>query len=841
MSPSRSARRGLLTAVVLLASLMAFWPMAGGRVTAEGHSAAPASVAQLAEAGLRRVWAVDDSEKVRKYDLSHPLADSPQNPVWDGARIRLFGARNEVVAFQLIMEAGPQGAADLDLRVSGLIGDGYAIPSSDAGSDDPFDYRGKSIELFSEHYLQIEKPSRGGSAWSEAASPGDRYLGWVPDALIPLSAAPGMGGAPLTVEPLSNQGIWVDIWIPRDAPAGVYQGQVQISQRGALLYQIPLELKVYDFALSDESHFDAFFAAEPADIARRHGVAFDSQAFYEIEARYFQMARRHRFDLAVPVRNLSQMRRFHHRYLSGALFTERNGYQGPGEGVGNRVFVIGLYGQVPDEYGGSMENWSQESWWAGSDAWASWFAENAPQVRIFKFLLPDEPENESERALVRLQGDWSHSNPGPGGAIPTFATHWIDDSLAGAVDIWSISANYTLPDNHPSTTAEQVQAERLAGRGVGIYNGFRPASGSTLIDAPATDFRVLPWIGWKYELDHYFYWMTTYWTDYANEGRRWNLFTNPRTTSVQRNGAGTLFYPGQDFVYVEENRGLPGPMASIRMKNWRRGMQDLEYLWLAQQLGLEEEVRLVVDEMVPRALWETSLMQSAAWPERGYRFEAARARLAALIEERYRRFAPAPTPGDSPRYVDVPSQDPQREAIEWLSELGVLEPCGGDGRHFCPDLPLSRAEAARILGRVVYGPSLPAAVGDLPAYEDFDAAAWPPETVIYAQLLRRDGYLAGCDEQGARYCPQAFLRRSEMSVLLLRLAFGPQYRPPPAQGRFGDLARTWWAAPWVEAAVDEGLIGPCRSGEPPRFCPYAPVSRREAAHFLASLLQARQR
>jgi hypothetical protein len=817
---------------LLVLSLLVFFPLAPGQA-----KSSPAR--QALGGGLRRVWAVDEGEKVRKYDLDHPMAESPSNPLWDGERIRLFGARNEVVAFQLILEAGPQGAQGLDVRVSGLIGPGFAIPSSDAGSGDPFDYRGKSIELFSQHYLNITESSRGGSAWSEAADPGEAYLGWVPDPLIPLSAPPGLGGAPLAIEPNANQGIWVDLWIPRQAPPGIYRGQVQISQGGALVHEIPIELKVYDFALPDESHFEAFFAAEPSDIARRHGVPFDSEAFYAIEARYFQMAHRHRFDLVVPVRNLSQMRRFHHRYLSGALYSSRNGYQGPGEDVGNRVFIIGLYGQVPEEYGGSISAWSKESWWAGSDAWANWFAENAPQVRIFKFLAPDEPWDDKKRAMIRMQADWSHSNPGPGGAIPTFVTHWIDESLAGAVDIWSISANFTLPDNHPGTDPEDVEAERRAGRGVGIYNGYRPASGSTLLDAPATDWRVLPWIGWKYGLDHYFHWMTTYWTDYINDGQRWNVFTNPQTTTFRRNGAGTLFYPGEDFVYQEENRGLPGPIASIRMKNWRRGMQDYEYLWLAGQLGLQEEGSLLVDEIVGRALWEASLSQDASWPERGYRFEAVRAQLAPLIEARYREQFPAPASAGASRYRDVPPDDPQREAIEWLSGQQVMGACSGDSEHFCPDLPLWRAQAARIFGRAIYGPGAAELAVGLAGFEDFSPAAWPAEAVAYAQMLRRDGYLAGCDEGGAHFCPESYLRRSEMSVLLLRLLHGPGYQPPPAEGLFGDLARTWWGAPWVEAASKEGLIGPCLDGDPPRFCPYAPVTRREAAHYLAAAIRLR--
>jgi hypothetical protein len=164
-----------------------------------------------------------------------------------------------------------------------------------------------------------------------------------------------------------------------------------------------------------------------------------------------------------------------------------------------------------------------------------------------------------------------------------------------------------------------------------VYNGYRPATGSTLIDTDAIDFRVIPWIGWKYELDHYFYWMTTYWTDWQHDSARWNVFTNPRTATVQRNGSGTFFYPGEDRVYVEEDRGLPGPLSSLRMKNWRRGMQDFEYLWLAHGMGLGADVDRIVDLVVPRALWDANPDQPVTWPVNGHGFETFRRELAEQI------------------------------------------------------------------------------------------------------------------------------------------------------------------------------------------------------------------
>ena len=56
-----------------------------------------------AGADVRRVWAVNDGEKVERDARQHPA--SARNSAWDGRVVRLFGARNEIVAFQVIVEA----------------------------------------------------------------------------------------------------------------------------------------------------------------------------------------------------------------------------------------------------------------------------------------------------------------------------------------------------------------------------------------------------------------------------------------------------------------------------------------------------------------------------------------------------------------------------------------------------------------------------------------------------------------------------------------------------------------------------------------------------------------
>jgi hypothetical protein len=825
--------------VIMLSAVFMLISCAGGTSTAEAEpTQAPSlpSTATITEnSGLTRVWAVDDGEKVKRGDLSHPLADSRENTVWDGEGVSIFGARNEIVAFQLILEAGASGAEDIDVYISDLSNGSFSISNSKAGSANPFDYLGKNIELFTEHYIEISDPSRGGSSWSQSARPSSSYLGWVPDALIPLSAPPELGGSPFDIHANTNQGVWVDLWIPRNAPQGTYTGEIQISSGGGISHLIPIELVVLNFTLPDETHFPNMFAIEPGDIARRHGVKFDTDEFYEILTSYYQMAHRHRFDLVQSVRNLSQMRRYHQHYLSGSFYTDRFGYEGPGEGIGNQIFSIGLYGGMPMEYGEASPNWTQEDWWEGSDLWATWFNQNFPDVSIHKYLLPDEPRTSSDLRTIQAQADWSHNNLGIGGTIPTFVTQWIDPDYQGYVDIWSTSANHALLRNHPGTDPQDVENEKDAGKEWGVYNGYRPATGSTLLDTDAIDFRVIPWIGWKYDLDHYFYWMTTYWTDWQHDAARWNIFTNPRTATVQRNGSGTFFYPGQDHVYSEENRGLPGPLSSIRMKNWRRGMQDYEYLWLAQRLELGSEVERIVDQVVPAALWDADPNKSVAWPVRGNGFEAYRQELAELISatvtEAQNSFG-----GSSISFVDVEEDHPYRSYIGTLYQLGYMGGCDSDRLLFCPERPLTRAEGAVLFGRVVFGPDASPDQPDDENFFDLTSSGGMSWATPWAVQLWRGGFLNPCLIESSKFCPDSPLTRLDSVLITLRWIYGQDHVPPEAKGLFADISIHWWGASWMEQAYTMGILGYCKNDGLMRSCPYESLSRAEAAAMVVRLL-----
>lgn len=583
--------------------------------------------------GIHRVWAIDDGEKIRQDDNNNPLATDLHNSVWKNNSVNVFGGRNEIVAFQLIIQADSTGANQVNVEISDLSNGTSVIPGSATGSKDPFDYRGRNVELFTVHYLNMTKRSPPLWFFSDSSTPSAYYKGWVPDCLIPFSAPAGKGGAPFAIEGKKNQAVWVDILVPKDALSGIYTGNATVTNEGKVFTKIPIILKVYNFTLPDSTHLKNMFGYQPDELAKRHNVLLGSAAYYAIEVKYYQMAHRHRFDLVTRVANLDDMTKHYKRYYTGEIYTAAYGYAGPGENTGNTTFSIGFGGDsgagLAAEYGNTIQNMTEEDWWKGSDAWENWFVKNAPGVERHKYLFPDEPDWKGPEGAkgtgsidtIIIQAKWSHSNQGIGKNIPTFVTNTVKPRLKGHVDFWSISAQeFTL-----NMTPKDIANERAQGHKFGIYNGYRPGMGAVVSDADAVEFRVMPWIVWKYNLDQYFYWSTTFWTIH-------NVFINPLTFEDKINGDGTFLYPGQDAIFPEESRNLPGPLSSIRAKNWRRGAQDFEYLWLAKKMGLQKGLEAIVNKCVPTGLWEAKSQKDISWSSRGYKFEEFRKKLAELID-----------------------------------------------------------------------------------------------------------------------------------------------------------------------------------------------------------------
>ncbi|HEY6549034.1 MAG TPA: hypothetical protein VI589_14055, partial [Vicinamibacteria bacterium] len=511
-----------------------------------------------AHAGARAIWALSDGDKVAIDERTHALR--ARNAVWDGRGLRLLAARNEIVAFQVVVEADEKGlgavSVSLPFLARGESRIAYAPPAAD-----PSLSVGRPIQLFSVRSMKVTEESRAEWVWKPGSPAAPRKtVGFQPVQLVPENARAGRGGFPLRLDAHAVQAFWVEIDTGRGRPAGDYTGSVRVEADGQTR-ELPVTLHLLDFDLPDRNSLDVMVYYEPSQPELYQGRNLDPA--------YHRFAHRHRVELVHAYDERAVLAR--PGRFSGEDFSAVSGYEGPGQGVGNGIVPLSFYGPGRDFR-------EKDSAWPRADAWMNFVNTHLKGVRTFLYL-PDEPYP-AQYAEVRGYAERVRANPGPGGKLPLFLTKRIIPEFQGLVDLWSIPPQ--------ALDLAQAAAEKSRGRQVSFYNHGRPQGPALLIDAPATEARVVAWAAFKHDIDLYFFWHGVHWQHNGQKQgeRKQNVWANPITFDNRGqprkpvedqgyiNGDGVLLYPGEEKLHPEEDRGLAGPVGTVQLANLRRGLQD---------------------------------------------------------------------------------------------------------------------------------------------------------------------------------------------------------------------------------------------------------------------------
>jgi len=492
------------------------------------------------------VWSTDSLARIDPLRV----VPAPQGP------IRLEAARNEYEAFQIAVQTNSKPIVVNDVIVSDLVGEGDKKIAGDKAT------------RYREHCVYIRRPSPHSTA----------PIGLYPDALVPF-VNPIDGSAlkewrednpkgakydaiPRRVLPGFTETFWVDLFVPPDAAPGEYKGQVRVVLAGLPPVVLPIELHVWAFALPDvptvRSHFGGF-----TRVAAAHGVKAGSPEYLKIEEQYLAAMAAHRITPDVPRDLLPKVKpdgtidpSTTHAKL--AEFMKRF-----------RVNAIPVpFSFTSDPAGKNRE--LTKRYLAGMQAY---LAEHGWLDGAYVYIL-DEPNDKEAYAEVRRLAAVVHEAAPKLRVLCTEQTKtsnpaWGD--LYGAVDIW-----VPLWPLHDEATAQQRLA---AGEQLWSYTALCQCGDKPLfwqLDFPPLNYRVWAWINYRYQITGLLYWTSVYW------GHVKDPWLDQPSFRLAYNGEGMLFYPGRD-------AGFDGPVASMRLKQIREGMEDYEYLHLlAQKAGREK-------------------------------------------------------------------------------------------------------------------------------------------------------------------------------------------------------------------------------------------------------------
>lgn len=473
----------------------------------------------------------------------------PNDTAIGGKSIMLKTARNEYEPFQVVVRAEQAGLKDVQVQVSELRRDRR---NRIAGSQ---------LTLYREHYVEVKTPSPKSKDGT----------GWYPDALIPfvnpIDGQPlrnsRFQGAPFDVSPGADQPVWVDVFVPRDAAPGIYKGSVIVTALNEKKITLPVQLTVWDFTLPETPSMRANFGGFGNRVAGAEKVKAGSPEFRDLETRYADALAMHRICPLIP------------NYLYPRVNSD--GTIEPGETHAalkqwmQRFHVTGFPLRL---LGDDPCGKDRERNLTFLRATYRYLKENGWDKYAYIYVL-DEPNDAAAYEQVRQRSKLIHEaergikvlcTEQPTPQEPAWGT------LVGSVDIWV--PLWTLFEEGPAD--ERLAAgEELWSYTALCQGGKNRDTPYWEIDFPLLDYRIPAWMSWRYGITGLLYWTTVYWQ------KAGDVWTNPATYGEGRyayNGEGSLFYPGAEL-------GFSGPVASLRLKQIREGMEDYEYLKLLADSG----------------------------------------------------------------------------------------------------------------------------------------------------------------------------------------------------------------------------------------------------------------
>lgn len=561
---------------------------------------------------------------------------------WSRGPLQVRAARNETVAFQLLLRtSGKITTDDVSIALDGFVLNG----GGQAAVKTAFDQT-----LFSAFYHPIDN---AGYDWG----PKTPVLPWpdeYPDALVPalnscapatsLSASNTETTIDVDVVPGTNQSIWVDTYVDRNTAPGVYSQNIKLRMGGEI-FLLPVELTVYSATIPDETSIDA--VGELYRTYGQEGVGFDiTQPQWRAMAQCYQrLAHQHRMVFIERLPDLLTRDEIENYadtlspYFTGELFSKANGYVGPGSNTPvalwktpwpqtiNGVNYNGISDREIERFKGLATIWDEvvtRRGWAGVDYFAYVFDEvDGPKFEGDGTVSRDEylafVHNQMDRVQTQIDsgsGDtkidliWtSHSNP---------AT-WRDDPDIDLTDIIRLWA-----PNAAAADTEFLKQRRAAGEKTWFYHNGHPAVGAHSINVSGIEMRTWGVIGARYEFDGQLMWA-------VNLGSKDFPYRDPQyKVDETRAGNGVMVYPGNELDKIGYQKS-PGPVPSMRLKSWRRGLQDAELYYLALKTNPSETRQLMLQQM-PRALTEGKGL--ASWSSSTANWIAFHRRLLELASSR---------------------------------------------------------------------------------------------------------------------------------------------------------------------------------------------------------------
>lgn len=392
----------------------------------------------------------------------------------------------------------------------------------------------------------------------------------VPDVLLPdreMQLAPGR-----------TQPVWVGVDVPDDCPPGDYRGRIRV-QAGDHQTELPLEVRVYDFALPRERHLWVTNWFNLGNIAKAHKVELWSEPFWAMLSRYAQAMAAHRQNVALAPLSLVQIT----RAAEGALRFDFSRF--------DRFVRVFLDAGAAERIElGHVASFGKEGWSGKEIVLQDVSATDAATGKSVSLkpadglapLLSALQEHLRERgwlqrAMIHVADEPSENNLASWRQASAFVHQCAPEirridaiecpGFEGALEVW-------VPKlSHLNVWYPSYRKAQQAGAEMWFYTCCHPTGlyPNRFLDFSLLKTRQLHWLNYAYDLPGYLHWGLNFWGAEPFGAPSANL--PPGDTHI--------LYPGPD-----------GPLSSLRYEAMREGIEDYEWLRLLAERTARVRERL---------------------------------------------------------------------------------------------------------------------------------------------------------------------------------------------------------------------------------------------------------
>ncbi|MBK8881977.1 MAG: DUF4091 domain-containing protein [Bacteroidales bacterium] len=380
--------------------------------------------------------------------------------------------------------------------------------------------------------------------------------GWHPDPLIPLKTEIDIDGNDVC------RPVWITVYAPDGTKPGDYKGTITVKARGMKSVTAEISCRVWDFSLPVESHLKTHSWDEIEYLRDFYNLEEFPVEWYQ---RFCDLLLKHRFNPgSAGVNYVSQTPDSKGEYDFSKVekvldYCIKRGL--------NRFSIIqmkkGLY--TPEDAEKAFKFVEAYTRFLKSKGWL-----DKALVELW-----DEPTDlewpyirERAERLKKIDPDLRLQLFAEGGPYDFFDKSTDKYGLNKLVNIWA-----------PVNIIESPETQAKGGE---IWTYFctlaRENAPNFFIDCPAIYQRSIAWYCWMYGVDGFEHWSSNYFWRNVKEGKplseKWPNIPWDSRTYYYFNGEGQLLYPGPDGV----------PYSSIRLENFRDGMDDYEYLFRLKDL-----------------------------------------------------------------------------------------------------------------------------------------------------------------------------------------------------------------------------------------------------------------